>query len=92
MEYQHPQKYESDVEWYCRHDPEEERFYNIFFDLCRKYNIRWASADEKEREFIEEVARVTYERDKAIRLGLPPSGFRPSFVRWLLFDYYFQKT
>lgn len=81
MEYQHSPKYESDAEWYCRHDPEEERFYNIFFGLCRKYNIRWASADEKEREFIEEVTRVTYERDKAIRLGLPLSEVHPSFVR-----------
>lgn len=72
--------YSSDAEWYCRHDPEEERFYNIFFGLCRKYNIRWASADEKEREFIEEVTRVTYKRDKAIRLGLSISEIRSSFV------------
>ena len=26
----------SDAEWYCRKDPEEERFYAIFFSLCRK--------------------------------------------------------
>lgn len=71
----------SDAKWYCRHDPEEERFYNIFFGLCRKYNIRWASVDEKEREFIEEVTRITYECDKAIRLGLPLSEIRPSCVR-----------
>ena len=48
----------SDVEWYCRQDPEAERFYNIFFKLCRKYNISWTSADEKEKAFIEEVTRV----------------------------------
>lgn len=70
----------SDAKWYCRHDPEEERLYNIFFGLCRKYNIHWASADEKKREFIEEVTRVTYERDKAIRSGLPLSEIRSSFV------------
>ena len=40
----------SDAAWYCRHDPEEERFYEIFFKLCKKYNVRWASADEKEKQ------------------------------------------
>lgn len=70
----------SDAEWYCRKDPEEERFYEIFFRMCQKYGVRWASADDKERKFIEEVTRVTYEREKAIRLGLPVSDVRPSFA------------
>ena len=70
----------SDAEWYCRKDPEEKRFYEIFFKMCQKYGVRWASADDKEREFIEEVTRVTYEREKAIRLGLPLSDVRPSFA------------
>ena len=52
----------SDAEWYCRKDSEEERFYEIFFQMCQKYGVRWASAEEKERQFIEEVTRVTYER------------------------------
>ena len=65
----------------CRHDPEEERFYEIFFKLCKKYNVRWASADGKEKQFLSEVARVTYERDKAKRLGLPLSKIRPSFTQ-----------
>jgi len=70
----------SDVEWYCRKDPEEDRFYEIFFKLCRKYAISWSSATPKERVFLEEVARVTYERDRAARLGLNPSDIRPSFA------------
>ena len=70
----------SDVEWYCRQDPEAERFYNIFFKLCRKYNISWTSADEKEKAFIEEVTRVSYERDKALRDGKPLSDIRPAFA------------
>jgi uncharacterized glyoxalase superfamily metalloenzyme YdcJ len=70
----------SDAAWYCRQDPEAERFYSIFFRLCRKYNVSWASADEKEKAFIEEVARVTYERDKAIREGQPLSSVRPAFA------------
>lgn len=70
----------SDAEWYCRRGPEEERFYEIFFQMCRKYRVRWASAEEKERRFIEEVTRVTYERERAVRLGLPLSDVRPAFA------------
>ena len=57
----------SDAAWYCRKDAEEERFYEIFFQLCRKYSVRWASATPKER-------------DRAQRLGLPLSEVRPSFA------------
>lgn len=70
----------SNAAWYCRKDPEKERFYEIFFRLCQKYNVRWASATPKEKAFTEEVTRVTYERDKAQRLGLPLSEVRPSFA------------
>ena len=70
----------SDAEWYCRRHSEEERFYEIFFQMCRKYGVRWASAEEKERCFIEEVTRVTYERERAVRLGLPLSDVRPAFA------------
>ena len=74
------EKLPSDAEWYCRKDPEEERFYEIFFQICQKYSVRWASAGEKEQQFIEEVTRVTYERERAIRLGLPLSDVRLSFA------------
>ena len=70
----------SDAAWYCRKDPEEDRFYEIFFRLCQKYGVRWASATPKEKTFIEEVTRVTYEWDKAQRLGLPLTEVRPSFA------------
>ena len=70
----------SDAEWYCRKDPEEDRFYEIFFELCQKYHVRWASASQKERAFIEEVTRVTYERERAKRLGLPLTEVRPAFA------------
>ena len=71
---------DTDANWYCRKDPEEERFYEIFFQLCKKYRVHWASATQKERRFIEEVTRVTYERDRAKRLGLPLTDIRPSFA------------
>ena len=38
------------------------------------------SASDKERAFIEEITRVTYERDRAVRLGLPLSEVRPAFA------------
>lgn len=70
----------SDAMWYCRKDPEEERFYEIFFKLCQKYSVRWASATAKEKKFIEEITRVTYERDHALRHGLPLTDIRSSFA------------
>ena len=70
----------SDAEWYCRKDPEADRFYEFFFDFCNKYHVRWASATDKERAFIEEITRVTYERDYASRNGLPLSSVRSSFA------------
>ena len=70
----------SDAEWYCRRDPEKERFYELFFQMCRKYDVHWASATPKEQAFIEEVTRVTYERDRAQRFGTPLSDIRPSFA------------
>ena len=48
--------------------------------MCQKYAVRWASADEKERHFIEEITRITYERERAFRLGLPLSDIRPTFT------------
>lgn len=70
----------SDIAWYCRKDAEEERYYDIFFGFCRKYNINWANASEKEQYFIEEITRVTYEKDRALRLGLSEEGVRPAFA------------
>ena len=75
-----PKRPASDAEWYCRKDPEADQFYEIFFKMCRKYHVSWCSASEKERLFIVEVSRVTYERDRATRLGLPVDSVRPAFA------------
>ena len=72
--------YTSDAEWYCRRDPEADLFYEIFFKMCKKYDISWSSASDKEKAFIEELTRVTYETDYAKRMGLPVSSVRPSFA------------
>lgn len=70
----------SDAEWYCRKDAEADIYYALFFKLCRKYHISWPSASEREKAFIEEVTRVTYERDRAQRLGLPVDQIQPAFA------------
>ena len=69
----------SDAKWYCTRDPEADKFYEFLFKYCNKYNVRWASATEKEKAFIEEITRVSYERDKALREGTPLSEVRPAF-------------
>ena len=73
-------KTKSEAAWYFEKNPEAERYYEIFFRLCRKYNVNWPSASAKERAFIEEVTRVTYEYDRSARLGEPFSTIRPAFA------------
>ena len=70
----------TDAEWYLRKDFESDRFYDIFFMICRKYNISWAKATETEKNFVEELTRVAYERDRAVRFGFALSEIRPSFT------------
>ncbi|WP_283674716.1 hypothetical protein [Butyricicoccus sp. Marseille-Q5471] len=48
---------------------EQEDFYVIFFQACRKFKISWADATPTERAFIEEFTRVTFEHKKAVREG-----------------------
>ncbi len=48
---------------------ERDEFYDLFFRICRKFNIDWATATPKEKEFAEEVTRVMYEHQKAKREG-----------------------
>ena len=70
----------SDARAYFERDPEWDIYIAIFFEICRKFGISYASASEKEREFIAEVARVTYEIDKAKREGRPTSSVRPANI------------
>lgn len=55
---------------------------HIFFKLSQKHIISWTSADEKEKAFIEDVTRVSYERDKALREGHPLSKGRPAIASY----------
>ena len=70
---------QSDAQWYFRKDENADLFYGIFFKACKKYGIHWASATEKERAFIEEITRMTYEKEMAARTGVKGDDRKPSF-------------
>ena len=54
-------------------------FYTIFFKVCHKYNIDWATATPKERAFAEEITRVTYEHQVAVKEGRSLTTVRAAF-------------
>lgn len=51
--------------------PSEEgiAYTDLFFDVCRQFGIRYSKAIPKERFFVEEVTRVTWEQMKAKNPG-----------------------
>lgn len=67
-------------ETYIRDALQDKAYYDIFFKMCRKFHVEWASATEKEKSFISEVTRVTYERKLAQQTGIPLDTVRPAFT------------
>ena len=61
----------SDAEWYCRRNPEEKRFYEIFFQMCRKHGVRWTTATPEEQRLIEDATKIAYEKERAEHSVLP---------------------
>lgn len=59
---------------------QELEYTDLLFDVCKQFGIKYYSATAKERLFVEEVARVTYERERAEKQGLPLSDVRPAFA------------
>lgn len=59
---------------------QELEYTDLLFDVCKQFGIKYCSATAKERFFVEEVARVTYERERAQRQGRPISNVRPAFA------------
>lgn len=59
---------------------QELEYTDLLFDVCKQFGIKYYSATAKERFFVEEVARVTYERERAQKRGLPLSDVRPAFA------------
>ena len=67
-----------DAKWYFTHETEEDRlWYRIFFAMCRKFGVSWPKASEEQKAFIEEITRINYEREMAIRniTAMPVRGF-----------------
>lgn len=48
---------------------EELEYTNLFFDICKQFGIHYASADKKEKYFIDEVTRVTWARMQEKKSG-----------------------
>ena len=65
-------------ETYLRAAQTDRSYYTIFFEMCRKFHIDWATASEKEKDFVTEVTRVTYERTCSLRAGTSPDAVRPA--------------
>lgn len=67
-----------DAKWYFTHETEEDRlWYRIFFSMCRKFGVSWPKASEGQKAFIEEIARINFEKEMAKRncVTQPVRGF-----------------
>ena len=50
----------------------------LLFDICKQFGIRYYSATPKERAFVEEVTRVTWEKQQEAKTGIV-QDIRPAF-------------
>lgn len=66
----------SDATWYFTHSESDDskKYYDIFFDVCHKYGVSYASATEKQRWFVEAVTNYNFEVWKAQREGKSIEG------------------
>ena len=51
---------------------------DLLFSICKQFGIRYYSATDKERYFVEEVARVTWARQQEQITGIK-LAIRPAF-------------
>lgn len=71
-------KNQSDASWYFINDIDRNGFYELFFQICKKYNVDWATATPQEKAFVEEVTRVTWEKAIEKQTGVKRE-IRPAF-------------
>ncbi len=64
--------------YFAKPDKESIACTELLFDVCRQFGIRYYTATEKERCFVEEVTRVTWELKQHELLGIK-GDVRPSF-------------
>lgn len=69
---------EQDAKWYFTDGSDRNAFYDLFFQMCRKYKVDWATATEQEKVFVEEVTRVTWEKQQEKLTGIK-RNIRPAF-------------
>ena len=54
------------AKWYFTHQSvEDQLWYEFFFSLCKEFNISWPTATPAQRALIEEMTRISYERELA---------------------------
>ena len=58
---------------------QELAYTDLLFSVCEQFGIRYYSATPKERYFVEEVARVTWARQKEQLTGIR-AAVRPAFA------------
>ena len=54
------------------------RYMDILFDVCAQFGIRYYTASPKERNFVEEVTRLTWARQQEAITGVK-TEVRPAF-------------
>ena len=66
----------SDAKWYFTHsqNDDSQKYYDIFFEMCHKYGISYASATEKQRWFVEAVTDYNFKVWKANQEGKSAEG------------------
>lgn len=50
-------------------DADSLAYTELLFDVCKQFGIRYYTATPKEKFFVEEVTRVTWERQQAEKTG-----------------------
>lgn len=66
--------------YFAAPDEREMAYTDLLLDVCHQFGIQYYSATDKERFFVEEVARVTFEREHAKQNGISLSTLRPAFA------------
>lgn len=59
---------------------EDLAYTDLLFDICAQFDIRYYSATPKERNFVEEVTRVTWARQQEAKTGVKQK-YSPLFLR-----------
>ncbi len=69
------------MNWYLEQCSENRNeYYGILLSTLSHYHVDLRTATPQQRCFVEEVARVEFERKQAERLGLPYSVVKPAFA------------